>query len=240
MLEEILQELSANWPSLLVSGLIYLVLGALPQLSIGEYRSRSERTRPFAHPDLRLLSLTRDPDEHHQRIQKWIVTERVTMGMNALILLYVAVTCSYILFIRTPSIDAPMPLIGVLAFLAVVASLVFANAFFSERKLRSEEPSHVAKSAEMTVDGAFEYLMNRCLEAVLNMGAGLTDYDAHAGSAVAELPRGRLNVRVKPVGNKTRCTIHVESDSKLPTTWVAFGSNSANISRFVKEFFLTQ
>ena len=227
----------------LVVQLILLFTQSLPSRGILGTNGRTNHGRPARLTQaaaLKLVSIRRDPDEHDRRIQKWVVSQHVTMGISAFILLYVVVTCSYLLLIRTPPIDDPMPLIGLLVFLALMAMLMLVNAFFSKRRLRSGESSHVAKSIEITVSGNREYLINQCLVALLNMDAGLTRYDAHTGLIEAELPRGRLIIKVESPAEGTERTIKVQSDSKLPTTWVDFGSNSGNISRFVKEFFLTQ
>lgn len=157
--------------------------------------------------------------------------------MGAVMALYAIATLS-LLLASVGQMKGVWPLIIILVLLAGAGTLLSYDAFTGKRRLQSGQSSRVAKQAEVLVDSDLGDLMNCCLAVILNMGANLALFDTQKGSIEAELGRGGLTIQIEPLdGGYRRRTVLVQSDSNSPTARFDLGTNSNNISRFIRELF---
>jgi len=101
-----------------------------------------------------------------------------------------------------------------------------------------DNPSHVRQAGGIVVDGDYAVVFARCERSLVRLGCRFTHLDAGAGLLKATTGRSwrsqreKITIRIEDVA--THChSVHVESDSLLPTAVLDGGANASNVRAIV-------
>ena len=122
----------------------------------------------------------------------------------------------------------------------VILTVIFGVPIYSliddyqtELRLRRGERSRVFKWAEIEIVANYDSLLLRCLQVLSDMGARVTHYNANIGVFLAELRKSHLVIEIRQLQND-QYTVHITSDSNLPTVKVDFGINRKYVDECAK------
>jgi hypothetical protein len=136
-------------------------------------------------------------------------------------------------------VEWSLRIVGIATFLIIP---LFIFVLFKLRGDLSKRSSRTKYDTTVTVMAPYDVVFSRCQDILQRRKATifLVDYD---GGLVESL-RGsywwmplKFNIRVSRVGDD-RCSVYVESDSRVPTAIIDFGTNRRQVRRFVRDLTL--